>query len=253
MKRGGLSILARTWVRALAPLSAGDPRASAASRLLARAEPVEATQALADLVAAAPGDADATVALEALERAIAGPHADDAVAEAVAAVAAAAEEFGHAQVASLFVRASPARTLDDGELLPSHPALAEVSLGHRRQMARSANPERLARFVAERDPSVMRNVLVNPRLTEDLVLRIAARRPARADVLSEIWASRRWSVRRRVRTALVFNPYTDPAVSLKILPLLSMRDLKEAGADATLHPLVQEAARRLAASRRAHD
>jgi hypothetical protein len=97
---------------------------------------------------------------------------------------------------------------------------------------------------------VIHNLLLNPRITEDLVVRVAARRPARAETLREIWASRRWSVRRRVRLALAQNPYIEPEIAVRILPLLSVPDLKAIAENSTLHGAVRDAAKAFIRTRR---
>ena len=88
-------------------------------------------------------------------------------------------------------------------------------------------------------------MLINPRLTEALVVRIAARRPARPEPLVEIWKSSRWSVRHAVRRALVFNPYLPVEVGAKIVPLLSTQDLIELSGDAGVHESLRAQAKKL--------
>ena len=73
-------------------------------------------------------------------------------------------------------------------------------MARRRSQARlTRNPDQLARFAVASNPDVVRNVLINPRLTDDGVVRIAARRPARPEPLIEIWHSPRWGSRPRGR------------------------------------------------------
>lgn len=147
------------------------------------------------------------------------------------------------QVEALFADA-PARL----ELAESAAARADArsfseSLGHLKQKARvTRDPDELARLVSASDPSVIRNALLNPRLTEALVVRMAARRPARPEPLIEIWRSPRWSVRRAVRRALVFNPYLPPEVGAKIVPLLNRIDLEELSRTASLHEALRKEA-----------
>ena len=122
------------------------------------------------------------------------------------------------------------------------------TLGFLKQKARlTRNLDELARLEQLSDPSIVRNALLNPRLTEDGVVRIAARRPARPEPLIEIWRSPRWSQLARVRRALAFNPYLPPEVGTKILPLLTLADLKQIATDGGLHEDLRALARRLLA------
>jgi hypothetical protein len=122
---------------------------------------------------------------------------------------------------------------------------ADLSLGHRRSLARTAPPERFPRLGAEKDARVARELLRNPRLTEAEVLRLASRRPALPEVLSAIAESARFGGRLSVRTAVARNPYTPTQLAVRLLPHLGRALLSEISADATLHPEVRAFARKL--------
>jgi hypothetical protein len=149
-------------------------------------------------------------------------------------------------VASLFPEGNPAEEMDPNEAARRDAKLFNDSLGHLKTKARlTRNPDELARVAMVSDPSVIRNVLINPRLTEELVVRIAARRPARPEPLVEIWKCTRWSSLHKVRRALAFNPYLPPEVGSKIVPLLNSTDLKELSGDHSVHSWLREQARSL--------
>lgn len=127
--------------------------------------------------------------------------------------------------------------------------LFTLPLGVLKSRARlTTNPDELSRLAVASNAAVIREVLKNPRLTEDLVVRIAARRPARPEPLEEIWRSPRWNNRPAVRRALVFNPYLPPDTGVKIVPLLSVADLRALAVDGKVHLAVRELAQRLSAS-----
>lgn len=120
------------------------------------------------------------------------------------------------------------------------------SLGHLNQRARTTREvdelARLSRFSA---PSVVRGLLQNPRVTEEMVIRMAARQPSVPEPLLEIWKSSRWSTRKAVQKALVFNPYLPLEVGTKILPLLSVPDLRELVREGGVHELLRQQAKQL--------
>jgi len=127
--------------------------------------------------------------------------------------------------------------------------LFTLPLGVLKSRARlTRNPDELSRLAIATNPSVIREVLKNPRLTEELVVRIASRRPARPEPLEEIWKSSRWNNRPAVRKALVFNPYLPPEIGVKIVALLGQADLREVANDGKLHLSVRELAQRLSPS-----
>jgi hypothetical protein len=238
---------ARTVARFLHALSGGpEVRRKAAARELARRDPLDTNELVGSLISLArQGWAPATCVLSdfmaALEQEAASiPHVE------------ALRRLAHVQsletVADLFAQ-GPARKEMDADAAARADANAfSQSLGHLKQQARlTRDPDTLSRLATVSNPSVLRNVLINPRLTEDLVVRIAARRPARPEPLIEIWKSPRWSVRHAVRRALVFNPYLPPEIGAKIVPLLNTADLREVVASNGLHAALREQAARLLA------
>jgi len=74
----------------------------------------------------------------------------------------------------------------DERALPRTGVGRPLTLGERKSLARRSSRFALDRLLRDPHPDVIRNVLVNPRLTEDDVVRLAARRPAFPDVLGEI-------------------------------------------------------------------
>ncbi|MHB8878699.1 MAG: hypothetical protein ACYC8T_33790 [Myxococcaceae bacterium] len=152
-------------------------------------------------------------------------------------------------VAALFADGPAAKQMDPNAAAKADAKLFTSTLGHLKSRARmTTNPDELSKLAVASNASVVRNVLLNPRLTEDLVVRIAARRPARPEPLIEIWRSARWSVRHAVRRALVFNPYLPPEVGAKIVPLLSTTDLAELAQDSGVHEALRDQARALLAA-----
>jgi len=132
------------------------------------------------------------------------------------------------------------------------PRLAHLTLGHKKSMARThRDPDLLARLAAEGDPTVVKELLRNPLLTEDFAVRIASRRPMRPATLRLLAESRRWRTRPSVMVALVRNPWAEPAVALKLLPFLPGAELADLATDPALHPLLRATATRLRARRQA--
>jgi hypothetical protein len=100
----------------------------------------------------------------------------------------------------------------------------ELTLGERKSLARRADRDLMQRLLGDPHPDVIRRCLRNPRVTEDDVVRLAAKRPCRGEVLAEI-ARSRWTHRPRVRFALVMNPFTPGDMALRIAGLLIRPEL----------------------------
>lgn len=230
---------------ALAALEIGTASDIAAARRLARIEATEAAQALRSLIGHAKRSTRAGHALAVAARALELASEDDLPPEQRGRICQAAVDAGLVEVAALFVRDRPAREVDPRLCEAPDPVVGHLTLGHKKMLARRADGDRIARFAMESDPRVIRELLINPRLTEERVVRIASRRPACVPVLFEIWRSTRWCTRTGVRKALAMNPYTPPSVSLKIVPHLSADDLDAVTHDAALHARVRALASRL--------
>lgn len=115
----------------------------------------------------------------------------------------------------------------------------QETLGHRVEKARATrNVDELERLSETIQPLQVAALLQNPRTTESLVLRMAARQPQRVEPLHEIWNSTRWAARAPIQRALAFNPYTPLDIGLRVVPLLPRHDLNEVRLRG--HPVIQE-------------
>jgi hypothetical protein len=232
--------LARGVAGRLRALEEGSLRTLAAAREVAALEPglaADVVGALVDL--AAEGD---PVAVAAVARALDGdsipyPHR--------AAIYEAAVARGLDEVSALLLAPRPRVAWEAPRDKPD-PRLARLTLGHKKALARThRDPDLLARLAAEGEPTVVRELLRNPRLTEEFAVRLAARRPCRPETLRCLFEDRRWRTRPRVATALAHNPYVETEIALKLLPVLPERNIADLGRDGAIHPLVRAAAARL--------
>jgi hypothetical protein len=114
---------------------------------------------------------------------------------------------------------SRAKVPDDGKGRP-------LTLGERKSLARRPDRETMQRLLADPHPAVIHRLLRNPRVLEDDVVRLAAKRPGRSDVLAEIARSTKWVHRPRVRMALVMNPATPAEMAARIVGLLLRPELQ---------------------------
>lgn len=239
---------ARQLVKRLAALSGGAlVRRRAAARALAEASETEATQLLSDVMRlAAEREPDAQVVLQAFLHAL---QEDGEFIPHLFTLQRVASLHEQGDVELLFAEGEPMREYHVDAAARADARLFTLPLGVLKSRARlTKNPDELSRLAVASNPAVVREVLRNPRLTEDLVVRIAARRPARPEPLVEIWRATRWSVRPAVRRALAFNPYLPPDVGAKIIPTLPRPDLELVRDNTTLHASLRELASTLLAA-----
>jgi hypothetical protein len=121
------------------------------------------------------------------------------------------------------------------ERIPDYVKGRNLTLGERKTLARRPDRDMIDKLLQDPHPDVIRRLLKNPRLTEDDVVRLAARRPGRPDVLAEIARTPAWVHRSRVRLALMLNPGTPPELAAPISGLLVRQELRLV-AESTLVP-----------------
>jgi hypothetical protein len=124
------------------------------------------------------------------------------------------------------VPASPESSASEAAV-PDYRAGRELTLGERRSLARRPNRRAFEALLRDPHPLVIRQLLLNPKLTEDDVVRLVARRPARADVLREVARAPRWLSRSRVRAALLFNPGTPAEIAIPLVAVCNRVELRQ--------------------------
>ena len=116
--------------------------------------------------------------------------------------------------------------------------MERLTLGERRAMSKSISRNVIDRLLADPDPMVVGNILDNPRVIEKDILKIASRRPASPKILKLLATHRVWSKRYAVIKALVFNPYTQPRITVVLMEMLTSKDVGNIVVDGNLHPEV---------------
>jgi len=124
---------------------------------------------------------------------------------------------------------APPRSVPPPEVapVPDYGTGRELTVGERRSLARAPNRKAFEKLLIDPHPLVIRQLLENPRLTEDDVVRIVARRPVRPEAITAIARSERWLKRPRVRLAILLNPGSPPAVAMPLLAACTRQELLE--------------------------
>lgn len=135
-----------------------------------------------------------------------------------------------------------ARKLGEDEEMEEDTLLKEMTLGTKRQKARQRDRDMINRLCHEQDPVVIQNLLKNPSVTIQHVVRISSKRPTSAQVLWVVYRDQKWINHYVVKKTLISNPYTPTQISLSQLNFMLEQDLEEISENQMLHPLVREAA-----------
>jgi hypothetical protein len=124
-------------------------------------------------------------------------------------------------------RAPPPAEWRDDARVPDYGTGRELTLGERRSLARRPNRRAFDKLLSDPHPMVIHQLLDNPKLTEDDVIRMAARRPGRPDTLRAVAGSKKWMSRGRVRLSLILNPNTPPEIAMPLLAVCKRTELRE--------------------------
>ncbi|HZP40319.1 MAG TPA: hypothetical protein VFD84_02275 [Candidatus Binatia bacterium] len=124
-----------------------------------------------------------------------------------------------------------------------------MGTGEKIKLALRGNKD--VRLILARDPArlVRRLVLMNPRITDAEVIAVARNRSADEELLRLITQKREWMRNYQVRLALVTNPKTPLAISMRQLPTLGERDIRALAKSKNVPQAVATQARRMIASR----
>lgn len=116
--------------------------------------------------------------------------------------------------------------------VPDYGAGRDLTVGERRSLARRPNRRSFEKLLLDPHPLVIAQLLQNPRMTEDDVVRMGARRPARSEVIEAIAKMPRWLSRARVRMTLLLNPGTPSTIAMPLLGACTRQELREIASSA---------------------
>jgi len=128
--------------------------------------------------------------------------------------------------------------------MPDYGAGRELSVGERKAMARRPSRASFDKLLKDPHPLVIGQLLENPRLTEDDLVRVAARRPANVSALRAI-ARTNWLCQPRVRMSLIHNPGTPSAIAVPLLAVCTRPELDQIRISSECSELVRETAEEL--------
>lgn len=154
-------------------------------------------------------------------------------------------ELGLDKVSRLFTDLPPHKKGVRGYDKEEEARMEFLTLGERRTLSKKNVKDTIDRLLSDPDPVVITNILSNPRTTEREVLKIASKRPNSPEILKLLAVHKVWSKRYPVKKAIVLNPYSPPRVSIALLEMLMVQDLKAVMGDKTVHPQVRLSAKDL--------
>jgi hypothetical protein len=152
------------------------------------------------------------------------------------------EEFVAAVAA---VRAVPAVGEVDEQTKLSEGQIRMLPLPARMKLTRGASRPLRNILVRDNNARVAISILANNAVSEQEVEAVARNRSVVEEVLSYIGRRREWAGKTNVQRALAQNPRTPVAMAIRIVPKLSVRDLRDLGRDKNIPDAVRTLALRL--------
>ncbi len=159
--------------------------------------------------------------------------------ETFEAALAATDRLVSVLIGSDYLYADPAEQADVP--VPSYRRDRVLTLGERKSLARRPDRRAIALALGDPHPSVIEMLLSNPKLTENDVVFIAARRPLPPSVPSVVGCHPKWRLSARTAFALINNPHTPLCISLSLLHTISRAQAVEARALESVPRPVREA------------
>jgi len=121
----------------------------------------------------------------------------------------------------------------------------KMSITEKIKLATIGNKEARSLLIRDTNKLVAVAVIRSQRITDGEVLRIAHNRAVLEDVLRIIYGNREWTKIYGIKLALVKNPKTPLAISLRFLSTLRESEVKELSRDRNIPSSVQLAARKM--------
>ena len=143
------------------------------------------------------------------------------------------------------VKAKPGEGAPDEELGINPGQVRLLPVPMRVKLARKADRQMRALLIRDSNSQVALTVMSANALSDQEVEQIAASRNVVREVLEEIPRRRDWIRKYSVAKALVRNPRANLATSLKLVPRMSKKDLRELARDKNVTEGVRSMALRL--------
>ncbi len=128
----------------------------------------------------------------------------------------------------------------------TYQTICNMTAGEKIKLAHTGDKTIRGILIKDKNKVVATAVLKNPKLTEQEVVATVSSTSVPEEIIREVARSRQWMKSYNVKCAMVFNPHTPLAFSLKLVDYLRERDLKQlAKSKGVPRALVNAAVRRL--------
>ncbi|HYX93142.1 MAG TPA: hypothetical protein VE782_16370 [Myxococcaceae bacterium] len=138
-----------------------------------------------------------------------------------------------------------ASPMEEGKRLTLTQRVMKMTIVEKIKLATLGNKEARGLLLRDSNKLVAVAAIRSPRITDGEVLLMAANRSVNDDVLRVIYNNREWTKVYRVKLALVKNPKTPMALSMKYLGTLRESDVKDLARDRNVPSGIMQQARKM--------
>jgi hypothetical protein len=137
-----------------------------------------------------------------------------------------------------------ASPMEEGKRLTVNQRVMKMSISEKIKLATRGNKEARGLLLRDSNKLVAVAAIRSPRITDGEVLMCAANKAVNDDVLRAIYNNREWTKDYRIKLALVKNPKTPMALSMRFLSTLRDADVKELARDRNVPSGIAQMARK---------
>ena len=132
----------------------------------------------------------------------------------------------------------------DREGMSKYQIALELKVAEKIKMGLTGDKEWRSLMIKQSNKLIQAAVLKNPRITDGEVLMIAKNKTSSEDLIRMILLNKDWMKLYDIKKALITHPKTPPPKSMRLVPLLTMKDLKDLAKSRQVSTLVSTAARK---------
>lgn len=135
--------------------------------------------------------------------------------------------------------------LEEKKRLTLAQRVMKMSISEKIKLATVGNKEARGLLIRDTNKLVAVAVIRSPRITDGEVLMVAHNRATLDDVLRVVYGNREWIKKYKIKLALVKNPKTPLAISIKFLSTLRESEIKELARDKNVPSTIQVQAKKM--------
>ncbi len=132
----------------------------------------------------------------------------------------------------------------DREGMSKYQIALELKVAEKIKMGLTGDKEWRSLMIKQSNKLIQAAVLKNPRITDGEVLMIAKNKTSSEDLIRMILLNKDWMKLYDIKKALITHPKTPPPKSMRLVPMLNMKDIKELAKSRQVSTLVSTAARK---------